>query len=579
VALLRCAIARKSVAAAGTARRARRYQARDDHVVAASPAMPLSPVTTMVLDSSPLPPLRDRAPLARIAAVAFCVLLASCGGGGGGGGTSGGVTPAPGVDGPAWWQFGRDTQHTASAAVATQDLNRIAWSTPVDLMPPRQANGTLLIHYGSPVVTSHNTVVVPVKTGAGGGYRLEARSGVNGGLIWSANTDYVVPAHHWVPSYNLALTTGNLLYAPGSGGKLLVKDDADASSGTLHSVVFYGAATYSATSAAFDASVFVNTPLTVDAQGNVFFGFIVTGANPAGLVSGIARVDASGVGSWTAASLAAGDASIAKVAMNSAPALSADAKTLYVAVNTAPAAGATQVGYLLALDSTTLALKSKVLLVDPQSGALAWMSDDSTASPTVGPDGDVFFGVLESTLGTHNARGWLLHFDATLATTLVPGGFGWDDTASIVPASMVPSYGGASPYLLMTKYNNYQGIGSGDGLNRLAILDPRATQADPISGVAIMKEVLTILGPTFESGTTGPVKEWCINTAAVDPLTKSVLVNSEDGFLYRWDLATNRLSQKIQLTSGIGESYTPTAIGADGAVYAINNAVLFSIAK
>jgi hypothetical protein len=60
--------------------------------------------------------------------------------------------------------------------------------------------------------------------------------------------------------------------------------------------------------AAFDASVFVNTPLTVDAQGNVFFGFIVTRRNPAGLVSGIARVDASGVGSWTAAALAAGDA-------------------------------------------------------------------------------------------------------------------------------------------------------------------------------------------------------------------------------------------------------------------------------
>jgi len=58
-----------------------------------------------------------------------------------------------------------------------------------------------------------------------------------------------------------------------------------------------------------------------------------------------------------------------------------------------------------------------------------------------------------------------------------------------------------------------------------------------------------------------------------------VLVNSEDGFLYRWDLVANRLSQRIQLTSGVGEAYTPTAIGADGAVYAINNAVLFSIAK
>ena len=94
-----------------------------------------------------------------------------------------------------------------------------------------------------------------------------------------------------------------------------------------------------------------------------------------------------------------------------------------------------------------------------------------------------------------------------------------------------------------------------------------------------MLEVLTILGPTFVSGSSGPVEEWCINTAAVDPLTKSVLVNSEDGYLYRWDLVANRLSQRIQLTSGIGQAYTATAIGADGAVYAINNAVLFSVAK
>ena len=94
-----------------------------------------------------------------------------------------------------------------------------------------------------------------------------------------------------------------------------------------------------------------------------------------------------------------------------------------------------------------------------------------------------------------------------------------------------------------------------------------------------MREVLTILGPTFESGSSGPVREWCINTAAVDPATKSILVNSEDGYLYRWNLASNAFSQRIRLTSGIGEAYTPTAIGADGAVYAVNNAVLFSIAK
>jgi hypothetical protein len=513
---------------------------------------------------------------------AWIAMLAGCGGGGGVGpgvGSGPQVPPGPPVDGPAWRAFAGDAQHTAIAAIATQDLNRISWSTPLDLAPPYSSNGALLIHYGSPVVTSHNAVLLPLKTVASGGFRIEARAGSNGGLIWSADSDYRLPPHNWVPSYNLALTVANRLYAPGAGGKLLVKDDADAAGGTLQSVVFYGASLYAGAAATFDASVFINTPLTVDAAGNVFFGFVVLGANPAGLASGIARLGADGAGSWVSAAAAAGDAGIAKVAMNSAPALSPDLKTLYVAVNSAAGAGIAQRGYLLALDSGTLAVKGRAALVDPSSGTLARVSDDSTASPTVGPDGEVFFGVLEAAFGSHNGRGWLLHFDATLAARLVPGGFGWDDTASIVPASMVPAYAGSSSYLLMTKYNNYAGIGSGDGANRVAVVDPRASQVDPISGQPIMKEVLTLLGPTFESGASGPVKEWCINTAAIDPLTKSILVNSEDGFLYRWDMVTHRATQRIRLTSGIGESYTPTAVGADGAVYAVNNAVLFAIAR
>ena len=68
-----------------------------------------------------------------------------------------------------------------------------------------------------------------------------------------------------------------------------------------------------------------------------------------------------------------------------------------------------------------------------------------------------------------------------------------------------------------------------------------------------------------------------INTAAVDPARQSILANSEDGWLYRWDLATNSFTQKVPLTNGLAESYTPTAIGADGKVYAINNAVLFAV--
>ncbi len=348
--------------------------------------------------------------------------------------------PAPGVSGPAWFGFGRDAQHSAQGAIATQDLNRIAWSTPVDLAPQYSAGGSLLIHYGSPVVTSNNTVVVPVKTGAAGGFRFDARSGVNGGLIWSGSSDYVLPAHNWTPSYNLALDANNRLFAPGAGGKLFVRNNADSATGALQTAVFFGAAAYAAAPATYDATIFINTPLTVDANGNVFFGFIATGPNPAGLFSGIARIGANGVGSWVPAAVAAGDFSISKVAMNSAPALSPDLSTLYVAVNTAP--GQVQTGYLLALDAATLAVKARAPLFDPGSAGgtvRARVSDDSTASPTVGPDGKVYFGVLENSFGSHNARGWLLQFNALLAPLGPPGGFGWDDTASIVPASMVAS--------------------------------------------------------------------------------------------------------------------------------------------
>src|SRR5205823_9654084 len=90
-----------------------------------------------------------------------------------------------------------------------------------------------------------------------------------------------------------------------------------------------------------------------------------------------------------------------------------------------------------------------------------------------------------------------------------------------------------------------------------------------------------IAGPTpdaeFISSHPNAVREWCINTAVVDPATESILAGSEDGKLYRWNLATNTFTQQMTLTTGVGEAYTPTLIGVDGTVYAINNATLFAI--
>ncbi len=475
--------------------------------------------------------------------------------------------------GPAWYGYGRDAQHSAQVSVTPQPLTRVHWSIPVDLSP-QYSGGDLLIHYGSMVITETNTAIIPVKTGAADGFRVEARNGASGALLWQAASDYTLPLHNWVPSYGPALTASNRVYFAGSGGKVFYRDNPDSAQGTVQTAVFYGANEYAGAKANYDSNVKITTPLTADSQGNLFFGFQATSATPAQLASGIARIGADGQGSWTSASTAAGDAAMTQVAMNCAPALSNDLHTLYVAVSDGGN------GYLLALNSTTLARTAKVWLTDPAASEAAFLSDDGSASPTVGPDGDVYFGVLESRNGQHNYRGWLLHFDAALARSKTPGSFGWDDTASIVPAGMVPAYTGTSTYLLMTKYNNYLIPGYGDGRNRVAILDPNTSQADAYSSVSVMKEVQTILGATPDDPAhPGSVREWCINTAVVDPTTKSIFVNNEDGYLYRWDLTTNTFPEKIRITSGIGEAYTPTVMGPDGHIYAINNATLYAVGK
>jgi hypothetical protein len=313
----------------------------------------------------------------------------------------------------------------------------------------------------------------------------------------------------------------------------------------------------------------INGPITSDEVGNIYFGFVVTGSTPLGLKSGIARVGADGTGSWAAAGDIAGDQNMIEVAQNCAPAISADQSTIYIAVSDGGGDG-----YLLGLNSGTLAGKYKAKLIDPLTNQNAYVFDDSSASPTVGPDGDVYYGVIESDFGNHNGRGWLLHFSGDLATQKTPGSFGWDDTASVVPVSMVPSYTGSSSYLLMSKYNNY--IGFGDGKNEIAILDPDATQKDRFSNATVMKEIMTKLGPTPYRG--GGVYEWCINSAVVDVKSKSIIANSEDGHTYRWNLAKDKLTG-VKLNLPITEAYTPTEIGPDGTVYAINDAELYALGK
>jgi hypothetical protein len=472
----------------------------------------------------------------------------------------------------SWPNYGHDAQHSGVSTVAAQALNKIHWSTPVDLDPP---GGEITIHYGSPLITAANTVIVPVKTGSNS-FRVEAHNGADGTLLWMLNTNYQAPAAEFMPSFSPVLSN-NRLYIPAAGGVVMVRENPDQPAGKVETLVFYGAGNYQADRRTFNENVQINTPITVDSRGNIYFGFLVLGSTPVPLQSGLARISASGVGSMVAGSSITGDSLASQINMCSAPALSLDESRLYVGV-TNPNAG---YGYLASLNSGTLQTIASVRLKDPSSGEDAWISNASSASPTVGPDGDVYMGVLENPFPDHNDRGWLLHFDGTLTQTKVPGSFGWDDTPSIVDAALVASYKGTSSYLVMTKYNNYADIGTGNGVNQIAVLDPNATEPDPIiASVRVMNEVLTKTGVTRDPdfpGFPGAVREWCINSAAIDPITKAILANSEDGKLYRWDLSTNRFGQRITLSSGIGEAYTPTVIGPDGTAYAINDAVLFAV--
>ncbi len=486
---------------------------------------------------------------------------------------------ADGPPPPFWPGYAGDPQHTAISSVASQDLQTIRWQTPVDL-DPQYSGSELLIHYGSPTITAANTAIVPVKMGADGNFEVTALNGANGSSVWSATSDYILPSHDWTPSFSPAITPSNRVYYPGPGGTVYYRDNADSPTGASGQIAFFGTSAYNADPTDFNNNVFINTPITSDSAGNIYFGFRVTGTTPvAGLTSGIARIGADGSVTFVSAATASNNATgITTPVMNCSPALSTDGSTLYMTVSTGNSSIAAT-GDLVALNSQTLATKSVVALVDPNSGKPAWLPDDGTASPTVGPDGHVFIGVLENPFPSNNDRGWMLQFSGDLSSTKTPGAFGWDDTASIVPAKMVPSYTGSSKYLILTKYNNYAGVGSGDGVNKVAILDPGDTEIDPVTGATVMKEILTVTGPTSDSvgGFPNAVKEWCINSAAVDPATDSVLINSEDGTLYRWNLITDTLSQSITLTDGLGEAYTPTLIGADGSVYAISDGILFNV--
>ena len=476
-----------------------------------------------------------------------------------------------------WAGHGGNWSHTGISSVPSRKLDAILWSASIDINP-RYSGNDLLTHYGEVCVTGSNVVITSVKQNLTDGFKIQAYKGT-GASLWSADTDYSLPSQSWIPSCSptLVFTRGTfadpMVAYPMGGGRVAFRfTNSPTAPPVVHA--FYGDANFAANSAPYLSNVKICTPLTTSLDGTIYFGFQVSGGNPLNLTSGLGKIDKDGNGSWIPATSLSGDGAVNQIKINCAPGLDARCQNLYITTST----GSFGRGFLARVNPTTFQVLSRVRLLDPRNGNDANIDDQGTSSPLIGPDGDVYQGVLVS--GNHS-RGFLLHYSADLSQTKIPGAFGWDDTPTVVPSYMVGGYTGNSQYLLFCKYNNYAGAG-GTGQNRVAVVDPNVSDLESISNIQTMRVADSVLCPTPDGefpGTPGAVREWCVNSAAIDVPKSCVIVSAEDGVLYRWNLQTHLLTESIRLTPapGVGEAYTPTAIGPDGRIYAMSNATLFAI--
>jgi hypothetical protein len=384
-----------------------------------------------------------------------------------------------------WAMVGHDAQHTSISPVPGQCMGATRMSFSLD-----ESNSTILQHYASPLVTSQSTVIVGVRTDSTGLHSVRAVS-ADGTFLWSISSGYQLPPIEsaWAMFYQPVLVgppgASQRIYFAASAGAVGWRDNLDQvapiSSGWI------------STEAPFrNTSTFVNSALVTDGKG-VFF---TTRNTISGAQSHLVRVDiATGfVLSVEAQALAGTFSSFPNMV---APAFSLTKDLMYLTVT-----DDFRHVVLVALNPDTLAVMYSRAPNDPRTlSSLCLATDDSSASPVVGPDGDVYYGMIGAQLpGDSLPRlvGWLLHYTRRLeASAGFYGGFGWDDTPTIVAPSAVKNYNGTSSYLLFMKQNSYTDIG-GNGAHRLVILDPFDFEADSVgTAVPVMKVVLSILSPTL----------------------------------------------------------------------------------
>ena len=465
-----------------------------------------------------------------------------------------------------WPQWARTPQHTGATSAVGQSPNRQLVDLTFDPFAAQEqaeTYGELLAHYQSPLIDG-SKVLLEVKTGTyiscqppGSGMpypcgpdawnseiwneRAYVWQGSSLTQVWNFQSDWKpVPNQPkpsgWEPVFHAALWNG-FVFVPGFAGTIYKLNESD---GTI-------VAQYRPFGPIDDPNKYVDGPLTVDRNGNVYFNAVgLDPSNPWGVdVTGAWLVKVSPIGviqsvSYTAlvpgapTMCANSPCGSQRGGINVAPAISNDGMTVY---SVSRAHFFSNFGYVVAATADLMPkwqspLHGLVGNTSPQ----VW--DQSSSSPVVAPDASVLYGASSS---RNVGRGYLLKFNSA-GKYLTNYNFGWDETPAI--------YAHGGTYSIIIKDNHYF--------------------TGPFSITQLDSNLVTEW--QFKSPTG---YEWCVNAPAVDA-NGTVYANSEDGNVYVINQG-GTLKGSLFLRLALGAAYTPIAIGRDGKIYTENDGDMFVI--
>ncbi len=204
--------------------------------------------------------------------------------------------------------------------------------------------------------------------------------------------------------------------------------------------------------------------------------------------------------------------------------------------------------------------------VDPYTGQRpsVEVSDQSSSSPVVLPDGAVLYGGFNF---YHHYRGHLVKFDAT-GTLEASYDDGWDQTPAV--------WADGGSYSILVKDNHY-GSWYSNAVGPYFITQLDANLLHQWSYASTNTDSCVTDGG-YRCVSDHPTGfEWCVNAAAVD-INGTVYVNSEDGRVYAI-LQGGTLAQSRFLIESLGAAYTPVTVDGQGRTYTMNGGVLTVVGK